>query len=167
MRKSYKFAGLLLVIGALVFVAGMRVGTMRGTEVVTHYPKDDACCSQPVNQAVQDAPKLNIPTDSGLPCLVDFRSDECDESRRMAGVMQEITPQLQAKVDVVTVDAELYPAENQRWRLRMVPTQILVDAQGNELWRHEGFISAEELLVKIHSAEESKPTAAFNGSRPQ
>lgn len=32
--------------------------------------------------------------------------------------------------------------------IRVIPTQIFLDPEGTELYRHEGFISAEQMLSK-------------------
>jgi thioredoxin 1 len=35
-----------------------------------------------------------------------------------------------------------------QYKILMIPTQIFFDAQGNELFRHEGFIPKEDILKK-------------------
>ncbi|OPZ03929.1 MAG: hypothetical protein BWZ10_03232 [candidate division BRC1 bacterium ADurb.BinA364] len=35
-----------------------------------------------------------------------------------------------------------------RFGIRVIPTQIFFDAEGNELFRHEGFFSKEDILAK-------------------
>lgn len=56
-----------------------------------------------------------------------------------------------AQLDIVYVEAKKFPALAQKWRLRMAPTVLLVDARGKELWRHEGKLSAQELLAQLRS----------------
>jgi thioredoxin 1 len=36
----------------------------------------------------------------------------------------------------------------EQYGIRMIPTQIFFDAEGKELFRHEGFISKEDILAK-------------------
>lgn len=158
--RAYQTIGLLLVVGGLAFTAGMHVGERRSAQTPARNASDGSCCTLPLNPAAQNAPKLKIPTGSGLPCLVEFGSNECDACKRMAVVLRELTPKLKATADLVQVDTALYPGEAQRWRLRMVPTQILLDAHGQEQWRHEGFIAAAELLARVTTAAESKSSPA-------
>lgn len=37
----------------------------------------------------------------------------------------------------------------------MVPTQILVDASGTELWRHEGYLPFDELRTEVERHRDS------------
>lgn len=67
----------------------------------------------------------------------------------MEQVLQQIEPELRGHLDVLRVDTDIYRQEAARWRLRMVPTQLLVNAQGKELWRHEGYITADDLRARI------------------
>ena len=36
----------------------------------------------------------------------------------------------------------------EQYGIRVIPTQIFYDAAGKELWRHEGFMSKENILAK-------------------
>lgn len=145
---AYRAVGLVVLVGAVTFVVGIRVGERRSAPAVRP-SSGDACCALPVNPAARKAPALKIPTGSGLPCLVAFGAGGCEPCRRMVAVLSELSPRLQGKADLVPVDTEVYPGEAQRWRLRMVPTQLLVGANGQELWRHEGYLGAQELLGRV------------------
>ena len=37
---------------------------------------------------------------------------------------------------------------SEQYGIRMIPTQIFYDAEGNELYRHEGFYGREDMLKK-------------------
>lgn len=156
--RTYQTVGLLLVVGGLIFIAGRHAGERRSSaSPAAREASDGSCCTVPVSPAAKAAPKVKIPTGSGRPCLVEFGSDECNECQRMAVVLQQVTPQLKTTTDVVAVDTDLHPGEAQRWRLRMVPTQILVDPQGQELWRHEGYFATGELLAKVKGNTRGTP----------
>jgi len=110
-------------------------------------------CKLPARPAGEGTTKPPaIPTGSGLPCLVEFGTGTCAECRQMAQVLGELAPLVKGKVDIIHVDAEVHLGEVQRWRVRIVPTQILVDAHGEELWRHEGVIAAAELRKRIEAS---------------
>lgn len=40
----------------------------------------------------------------------------------------------------------------EQWRIRAMPTQVLLDADGNEVDRHLGFISADALRERFNAA---------------
>ena len=94
-------------------------------------------------------PAPKAPTGSGLPCLLELGSDECEACQLMEKVLKQVALELAGTADVVFVDTDLYPEEATRWRLRLIPTQLLLDAEGKELWRHEGYVSVEDLLAKL------------------
>lgn len=81
-----------------------------------------------------------------------FGSDECQQCQDMQKLLQELAPKLQGKADVVVLDTDIFPVEAKRWQLRMIPTQIFFDAEGNEVDRHETYLPAEELLAKLQAA---------------
>jgi thioredoxin 1 len=33
--------------------------------------------------------------------------------------------------------------------IRVIPTQIFFDAEGKEVWRHEGFLAKEDIVAKF------------------
>ncbi len=146
----YRVTGLLVVAVVLGFAAGRHVGKAQGeasARVANSASGGCDTCALPSSQAqgsrVTPAPK--IPTGSGLPCLVEFGSDECRDCQRMKAVLDALEPRVAGRLDIVRVDTDVHRGEAQRFRLRLVPTQVLVDATGAELWRHEGFLPLEEL----------------------
>lgn len=152
--RSYQIVSLLVITAGVAFVAGLRMGEGQGAASV-HAPAADCdTCGIPTKAALgaSTAKPPAIPTGSGLPCLVEFGSDECNECQRMRQVLAEITPKLKGKVDIVQVDTDVHLAQAQRWRLRMVPTQVLVDTKGQEVWRHEGYLATGALLAKVNGS---------------
>lgn len=151
---TYRTVGLVVVVAAVAFAAGIQVGRGMGerAESPAVGPVEgggEECCPPPPASARNVGPPPKIPTGSGLPCLVEFGSDECDACKRMEEVLTELTAVLRGKVDVVKVDTDKYPDEARRWRLRMIPTQIVVDGEGQELYRHEGYWSVEDVRAKL------------------
>lgn len=158
--SSYRVVGLVTVVAVLGLVVGLRLGRVRSTEAV---PQPEGCttCCLPLPGGAEAEAAPAIPTGSGRPCLVEFGSQECAECQQMNKVLEEVAPRLKGKVDIVRVDSDVHLAAVQHWRLRVVPTQILVDAGGQELWRHEGALTADELVKKA-----LQPTPAGKSSRP-
>jgi thioredoxin 1 len=147
--RNYQLLGLLLVAGVLGFVLGYRTGatgeqSQRAVATCPAAAADD-CCTLPTRPAKPSTPPPVLPPASGLPGLVEFGSDECDACRRMLPVLEEVAKRYQGRLEVVLVDTDDHPTEAQKWRLRLIPTQILISPQGEELWRHEGFIPLADL----------------------
>lgn len=148
--RNYQLISLLIITAGVAFIAGVRLGERRvavGSPVAVGSCDCGAPARPPANAATAKPP--TIPTGSGRPCLVELGSDECNECQRMRQVLAELTPKLRGQVDIVKVDTDVHRGQAQHWRLRMVPTQILVDARGRELWRHEGYFASGPLLAKV------------------
>ena len=84
-------------------------------------------------------------TPTEIPRLVDLGASECIPCKKLAPILDELREEYRGRLDVVFIDVWKDPAAKQPYNIRLIPTQILFDAKGNEVWRHEGFISKEDL----------------------
>lgn len=89
------------------------------------------------------------PASQGLPRLVDLGSDKCIPCKMMAPVLEELKEQYKGRLDVVFIDVWKDPNAGAEYGIKLIPTQILYDATGKELFRHEGFFSKEDILAKF------------------
>jgi thioredoxin 1 len=158
--RWYQTVALVAVAAAVGFVAGSKLAPGRApaagpAEAITPAsgdPEEELCCAPPPSSARNIGTPPGVPTGSGLPCLVEFGSDECESCQLMEDVLHEVADKLAGKLDVVAIDTDLYPEEATRWRLRLIPTQILLDPGGKELWRHEDHLPAQDLLAGLAEA---------------
>ena len=85
-----------------------------------------------------------------LPRLLDLGAKKCIPCKMMAPILEELTKEYAGVMDVEFID--VWQKENaekaQKYNIQSIPTQIMFDADGKELWRHEGFISKEDILKK-------------------
>jgi thioredoxin 1 len=147
MSQSYRIIGGVLVVAALGGVAWLKTRPRDVPTTVNNVPCPE--CALPPAMAGSGEPAPPIPTGSGLPCLVEFGSDECQACKKMVSVLAEAEPRLKGRADLLRVDTDDHPQAAQGWNLRMIPTQVAVSADGKELWRHEGFIPIDELLAEL------------------
>lgn len=159
--RGYQVLALVLVATAVGFVAGSKAGRGTGADESARaqgpppesgQAQDDVCCAPAPASGRNVGPAPEVPTGSGLPCLLELGSDECQPCQLMEDVLHQVADKLAGKLDVVVIDTDLYPEEATRWRLRLIPTQILLDADGTELWRHESDLPADELLASLSEA---------------
>jgi len=155
--RPYQIISLLVVSAGLAFVIGFKVGQERPSVIPQAAQAgetgdtDEECCALPEEMAQTGEPP-RIPPGNGLPCVVEFGSDECKQCQDMQVLLAELAPKLQGQADVVILDTDIFPVEAKRWQLRMIPTQIFFDAEGNETDRHETYLPAAELLAKLKAA---------------
>lgn len=85
-----------------------------------------------------------------LPKLLDLGAHKCVPCIKMAPILQELTAEYSGTFDVEFVD--VWQVENRdravHNKISVIPTQIFFDAEGKELWRHEGFFSKQQILNK-------------------
>jgi len=83
-----------------------------------------------------------------LPKLIDLGADKCIPCKMMKPILDELRSEYKGILDVVFIDVWKDPAPGKQYGIRVIPTQILFDANGKELFRHEGFFSKEDILAK-------------------
>ena len=88
------------------------------------------------------------PAEKPRPQLIDFGAGKCATCKMMNGVLEKLSTKHGDQIDVRFVDVWEDEAAAETHSIRMIPTQIFLDAKGNELFRHEGFISKEDILTK-------------------
>lgn len=92
--------------------------------------------------------KLAQLTGQGLPVLVDLGAGKCVACKTMKPILEELATEMAGKLSVHVLDTGKYPALTDEYQIKLIPTQIFYDASGKELFRHEGFISREDILAK-------------------
>lgn len=86
---------------------------------------------------------------TGVPRLVDLGKGECIPCKMMAPILEEITGEYQGRLIVEIIDVGDKPEAVKQYGMRVMPTQIFFDAEGTEVWRHEGFLPKEAIIEKL------------------
>lgn len=66
----------------------------------------------------------------------------------MTPVLEELKKEYAGRLQVDFFDVWQDPDAGKKYAMKMIPTQIFFDAAGKELFRHEGFISRDDILAK-------------------
>jgi len=130
MGKALKIgvvAGLILAVTAVVLLK------QRGQE------------QAPVQSLATPAGASQTP---GLPRLVDLGRETCIPCKMMIPVLAQLREEYAGRLSVEFVNTEENPAEANKYNIKLIPTQVFIDASGKELFRHEGFFSKEDILAK-------------------
>lgn len=90
----------------------------------------------------------NPPAKAKLPRLVDVGAGKCIPCKKMAPILEELKREQAGKLDVEFIDVWKDPEAGKPYKIRMIPTQIFYDANGKELFRHEGFYGKADILAK-------------------
>jgi thioredoxin 1 len=90
----------------------------------------------------------NPATPVALPRLVDLGADKCIPCKMMAPILEELKTTYADQFRVEFIDVWKNPDAGEQYGIRSIPTQIFYDANGKELFRHEGFFPKEDILSK-------------------
>ena len=69
----------------------------------------------------------------------------------MAPILEELSTDYRDRFEVVVIDVRQDRTAAGLYGIRVIPTQIFYDAEGRELFRHEGFMSKEAILGQWES----------------
>ena len=93
---------------------------------------------------------LSVCAADTLPKLIDLGAHACIPCKKMAPILVELETEYAGKLDVEFID--VWQKENveraKQFKINLIPTQIFFGTDGKELWRHEGFISKQDILDK-------------------
>lgn len=140
MNKWKKLLIVVALIGAVAFV-------------VEHKKRQGFACAsgvctlQDVKPVAQPA-AAEAPAAKPLPRLLDLGAGKCVPCKMMVPVLDELKTAYAGKLDVVFVDVWENPQAGEQYSIRIIPTQIFYDAEGRELFRHEGFFAKDDILAK-------------------
>jgi thioredoxin 1 len=92
-------------------------------------------------------------TVSTLVTFVELGSVRCVPCRLMQPIMRDIESTYQGQVRVVFHDVwtEAGKPYVKQFGVRVIPTQVFLDANGVEYFRHEGFFPKEQLVAVLKS----------------
>jgi len=82
--------------------------------------------------------------------FVELGSVRCIPCKKMQPIMEQIEKEYKGQVKVVFHDVwtDLGKPFIKKYKIRLIPTQVFLDKEGKEYFRHEGFFPKEE-LVKV------------------
>ncbi len=103
-------------------------------------PKTDEVTASPAEAAVQSS--------ASLPRLVDLGAKKCIPCKMMAPILEELKKEFAGVLNVDFIDVWQNPSSAKKYGIQVIPTQIFYDANGKELYRHEGFFAKEDILAK-------------------
>ncbi|HEY6000673.1 MAG TPA: thioredoxin family protein [bacterium] len=81
------------------------------------------------------------------PRILELGSMRCQACLEMAKVLHALRASQGTKLRVDFIDVFEEPAAAERYNIALIPTQILFDAAGKEIFRHQGFFSHDDILA--------------------
>lgn len=85
----------------------------------------------------------------GTPRLLDLGSKGCTACTMMEPVLEELRETCKGTLQVDFIDVWEHEQVSTDYGIEIIPVQIFFNEDGKELYRHQGFISAADILNKF------------------
>lgn len=83
---------------------------------------------------------------SGRVTMIDLGATECIPCKMMAPILEELKKEYAGRADIIFIDVWKDPPQARKYGIRAIPTQIFFDAEGNEVFRHTGFMDKKRIV---------------------
>lgn len=90
-------------------------------------------------------------TTEGRPHLVELGSTSCASCKAMHEELARLRDECGDQLDVTEIDVWHDEAARERYKVQVIPTQVFVDASGEEFDRHAGFLARAEIRQRFAS----------------
>ncbi|MDU9049840.1 MAG: thioredoxin family protein [Candidatus Electrothrix sp. Rat3] len=81
--------------------------------------------------------------------MVDLGAHKCIPCKMMAPILKKMTAEYEGRAAVIFIDVWKDPSQSKKFKISTIPTQIFFDAQGKEVYRHQGFLSEEDIVSQF------------------
>jgi len=88
----------------------------------------------------------NLPV-KGMITMIDLGAKKCIPCKMMAPIMEKIKIVYKGKAVIAFIDVWEHREPVTRFGIRAIPTQIFFDKNGQEVYRHEGFLAEKNIVV--------------------
>jgi thioredoxin 1 len=148
MNKSTKAA---IVIGLVVVIAGVMIAKQINKSKSAEQPQETRSSVEipaATGSKAESGQVSNADVVKAVPRLVDLGADKCIPCKMMAPILEELKTEYAGRLEVEFIDVWKNPGAGREYQIRVIPTQIFYNEKGEELFRHEGFFSKEDILGK-------------------
>jgi thioredoxin 1 len=144
-----------IAVVALLAVAVAATFAMRGAKRAEYVPPggappaaQDAPQARLLPEAPAPAVATTVPAPRARPRLLELGSMRCQACLEMAKVLEALRASQGEKLQVDFIDVFEQPDAPEQYKISLIPTQILYDGSGKEIFRHTGYFSHDDILAK-------------------
>ena len=101
---------------------------------------------EPATPAAVPAPRAVAA--AAKPRLLELGSMRCQACLEMAKVLEALRASQGTRLRVDFIDVFEQPEAAERYKIALIPTQILYDGAGKEIFRHTGYFAHDDILAK-------------------
>ncbi|MHC4591330.1 MAG: thioredoxin family protein [Planctomycetota bacterium] len=86
---------------------------------------------------------------TGRPVVADFGRGVCIPCKMMKPILDDLKKEYAGRAEILVIDIDDHPGLAQECDIQTIPSQIFYDAQGKEVYRHEGFMPREDIAEQL------------------
>jgi len=98
---------------------------------------------------VEPGPAGETEKPAPLPRMWDFGSITCIPCKTMKEILDPMSADYEGKVDIRIIDVYKEKDTAKQFKIVTIPTQVFVDRQGKELYRHIGVYPRDSIVAKF------------------
>jgi thioredoxin 1 len=137
-----------IVIVVVLAAAVAATFAMRGAKRAEYAPVASGV-GAPVAQASAPVAASAVPVATAArPRLLELGSLRCQACLEMAKVLDALRASQGEKLQVDFIDVFEQPDAPEKYGISLIPTQILYDGAGKEIFRHTGYFSHDDILAR-------------------
>ncbi len=129
---------------------GILAGVMIFTFAFNYMPYTQALAqNQKSTSAVtKDTKKSTAQPENILATFIEIGAARCIPCKAMQPIMKEVAEKYKGQVQVLFYDVWTPQGkiDAEKYDIRIIPTQVFLDKNGKEYFRHEGYFPKEELI---------------------
>jgi len=159
MDKSVQYAVVVLIV-VLILAAVLTRDTGPRASATPDAPADviaagpepgsgEAPATPEPGEASPAAPSDGEAESGQLPRFVEVGADSCVPCKMMQPILDELRTDYAGRLEIEFADVWKNPELGQRYNVQTIPTQVIYDASGREVFRHIGYWPREEIDAKL------------------
>lgn len=90
----------------------------------------------------------NIPA-KGTVTMIDLGANSCIPCKMMAPILEKLEKSYKGRAEIIFIDVRENQSQRERFRIQFIPTQIFFDKTGQEVYRHVGFMSEDDIASQL------------------
>ena len=86
---------------------------------------------------------------AGMVTMVDLGADRCVPCKMMAPIIAKVQKDYEGRAAIIFLDVWKDPGLGKKFGIRAIPTQIFYDHEGQEVYRHLGFMDEKSIVAML------------------
>jgi len=101
------------------------------------------------NSAWVGATPLNEALANGKPTVAEFGAATCVPCKAMKPILEEVVAEYGDRINLSFIDVRYNSNLTTKYKVSLIPTQVFFDSTGQEVTRHVGYWSKEDVLAHL------------------